>query len=24
LVEETGEPGETHRPVASKLTNFIT
>ena len=24
LVEETGEPGENHRPVASHWTNFIT
>ena len=24
LVEETGVPGENHRPVASSLTNFIT
>ena len=24
LVEETGGPGESHRPVAKSLTNFIT
>ena len=24
LVEETGVPGENHRPVANLLTNFIT